>query len=662
MRSPTNLTSPGSPGSPASPPLAWCALLAAALASLGCKGDGSPASPAAALGGPALSGVVLDYTDSFARGVPVSVSGTSTQGKTIIDGRILLPNTSGARLLRVGDSLTTPTLLVPYTSTQGGTFLARPVYLPSLGTGISGTLPATIGSVTTISGESLAGVSLRLETGTAVSNNARGEVEILGVSASRLPVALRAGSNAQAEPRAAFLVEPHGVGFSPPATLTIPRLDPLASGPFDVYRIEPSTGLWTRVQTGVSPVNNGQDLEISVDLGTLYCAVPQGVSATVTVTGRVVSGGAPVEGYRAECWNRSSAPTGPDGIFTIGEVPISFGAYLVRVYPAQPGGTHLPEVVLATSTNPVLGDVGVAARPPDRLRPTVRVTSPTKDQANVPRGTQIVVTFSEAIDPTLAAPYRVVGPKGEVAGSYGFDSAFAVRFRPSLRLEPNDRYTIVVDTKVSDLAGNFLNDDVISFAFTTEAGAPDPPPVDTLAFGIAPLSAAAGAALKIPGRNYTGGTSVSFGAFGGVVQSESGDLITVTVPTTTPAGNATVSLQAGSLAVASLQPLVLDLRGTVARILSGTSNSTALVALERSLPPAQVVVDGSNLGGTGVTLDGVGIAAVDSTVLVGGVNVARGRILTLATPVPATLLSGPVVVRGANANPGAAYRFLLVRE
>lgn len=640
---------------------AWCALALAALSSLGCSGDNSPKS-AAAIGGPTLSGVVLDYTDTLARGVPVEVSGTSAKSQTIIDGRIVLPNTSGARLLRVGDSVSTPTLLVPYTSAQSGTFLTRPIFIPRLGTGISGTLPSSVASVTTISGEELAGVSLRLAAGTSVSNNSRGEVEVLGVSASRLPVALRGGSSNQAEPRAAFMVEPHGVTFTPPATLTIPRLDPLASGPFDIHRIDPSTGTWTRVQSGVSPVNGGRDLQIQVEVGTLYCAVPQGTSATVAVTGRVVSGGTPVEGYRAECWNRTSDPTGADGTFTIPDVPTSFGAYLVRVYPARPGSTHLPEVVLSPSTNPTLGDISVAARPPDRLQPQVRATSPTKDQANVSRSAQIVVTFSEAIDPTQTKPYKVVGPKGEVSGSYGFDSAFAVRFRPSARLDPSDRYTILVDTKVQDLAGNFLDDDAISFAFTTQGGAPDPPATDSLAFGIAPLSAASGQSLQIPGRNYTGGTTVSFAGFNGVVQSETADLITVTVPGTAPAGNTTISLQAGSLAVPSLQPLVLDLRGSVARILSGTNNDAPLVALERASPPAQVIVDGTNLGGTGVTLDGVGVAAVDSTILVGGQSVTKGRTLSIATPVPATFLSGPVVVRGSNANPGAAYRFLLVRE
>ena len=74
------------------------------------------------------------------------------------------------------------------------------------------------------------------------------------------------------------------------------------------------------------------------------------------------------------------------------------------------------------------------------------------------------------------------------------------------------------------------------------------------------------------------------------------------------------------------------------------------------------LVDGNNVGGSSITVDGIGIAAVDSTIVVGGVTVATGRTITLPTPAPATLVSGPVVLRGANGKVGATYRFLQVRE
>lgn len=642
-------------------------LVLMALAGLlftGCGGgSSSPANPAQALGGPALSGVVLDYTGTLVRDVPVEVLGQAgAASKTNLDGRILLPNTTGNQLLRVGDSVKTPTILVPYTSGANETFLTRPVSIPTLGTGISGSVGGSVSAVTTISGEGLPGVTLQLGAGTSISNNARGEVEVLGVSASRLPVPVLGGQNAQAEPKVAFMVEPHQVRFSPPATLRIPRLYPASAGPFEIRKVDTNNGTWTTLQGNVSPVNSASEFVISVDEGTLYCVVPEGTASTVTVTGRVVSGSTPVEGYRAECWNRVSDPTGPDGTFSIANVPTAFGAYLVRAYPERPGVAFAPEVVLATSTSPTLGDVVVTARAADGLRPSVRATSPTDDALNVSRSTQVVVTFSEAIDPTQLKPYKLVGPKGEVAGSYGFDSPFAVRFRPTERLDPSVRYTILADTNVQDLAGNFLDDDAISFSFTTAGGAPDPTPTDTLAFGLAPLTASGGDVVQIPGRNYTGGTTVTFGGQSGVVRSETSELLQVEVPTLANAGNSTVSLSAGSLSIATLQPLVLDLRGSVARILSGTQPDSLLIAIPRSAPPTRFVVDGSNLGGTTVTVDGVGIAAVDSAVLIGGQSLTAGRAITLPVPAPPTFLSGPVVVRGSNDNPGLKYRFLLVRE
>ena len=63
----------------------------------------------------------------------------------------------------VGDSLTAPALLVPFVGNSQGTFVERPVYLPALESGIGGNLPSTTAAVTTISGNELPGVSLRVD-------------------------------------------------------------------------------------------------------------------------------------------------------------------------------------------------------------------------------------------------------------------------------------------------------------------------------------------------------------------------------------------------------------------------------------------------------------------------------------------------------------------
>jgi hypothetical protein len=104
-------------------------------------------------------------------------------------------------------------------------------------------------------------------------------------------------------------------------------------------------------------------------------------------------------------------------------------------------------------------------------------------------------------------------------------------------------------------------------------------------------------------------------------------------------------------------------RGPLAAPVSpGATKDTPLVVVDRQRPPPVIVIDGANVGAASVTIDGVGISAIDSTMPVGGAAVATGRTIGLSTPAPATLLSGPVVLRGGNGKPGATYRFLLVRE
>lgn len=610
---------------------------------------------------PALIGLLRDYTDQPARDVPVRVQGGAS-GTSHVDGLVALgPVTSGAGVLVVGDSVSTPTLLVPFTSSGPYTFLERPIHLPALESGISAAVTlgpgGALGSPLTVAGEALPGVTLELAAGTAV-NGVAGDVRVVPLSPSRLPTPVPPGSG---EPRAGFLVEPHGATFSPAATLTVPRLDPLASGPFDAYRVDPSSGGWVLHQAGlVASGAGGGSLALEVEVGTLYAVVPQLASATVDVTGRIVAGTQPVAGYRASCWNRVSAPTDADGTFTIPGVP-DLGAFLVRAYPAEPGERFAPEVVLSATTTPTLGDLTVSARRADRIRPSVRSTSPADDARDVDPRTHVVVVFSEAVDPArAAAPFELLGTHGRVRGQYNFDNPFTVRFRPNQALDPADTYTILVDRRVEDLAGNRLDDDAIAFRFTTRGGAPAPPPVDTLAFGLDPLHGARGAVVTIPGRNYTGGSVVRFGSTAGLVRNETSEAIEVEVPDFQPAGDVTVSVTAGGVAVGALKPLVFDLRATVARIVSGTATADPLEVYDPAAGHGVLTVEGHNVGGAALTVDGVPFAASDATEVIGGATVATGRVLSVGAP-PDLLVSGPVVLRGTNGKPSATYRFLLVR-
>jgi len=640
--------------------LACAALAAAGLGAwvAGCS-DGS--SRGGAPPAPSVTGVVFDYTDAAARDVPVVVQGGGPVGLTRIDGLFALgPVTVGDRVLRVGDSSATPTLLVPFRGDGTAAFLDRPVYLPALESGIGANVPAAVSTTTVVSGDELPGVSLTFEPGDRVDlpPGTNGEVGVVAVSPSRLPTPLPDGVG---EARAAFLVEPHGADFAGGAELRIPRLDALASGPFDAYRVDRTTGAWEVHDSGVAPVGTDAFV-LEVEEGTLYAVVPRDDAPTVDLTGRVVAGTQPVAGFRASCWNRVSEPTGDDGAFVIEDVPTSFGAFLVRVYPERAGVAFKAEIEVVLAMGQALGDVSVTALPADQIAPTVRETSPDDGDGNVRRRAQVVVTFSEPIDRDLPEPFRLVGLNGKVDGRLNFDNDFRVRFIPAQTLDPSETYQIVVDPAVQDLGGNPIDDSRLVTSFATRGGAPDPAPTDTAAFGITPLSGVKGDTIAILGRNFPGGSQVTFGSTQGLVTAETTDRIEARVPDFEPAGDRTISVSAGGQSVSALRPLVLDLRATVATIFSGDTPEVPLTFVDRADPPMQIVVDGSNVGGTEVTIDGVAVAAVDSQVMVGGANVATGRTIALPAPAPPTILSGPVVVRGANGNAGRTYRFLLVRE
>lgn len=629
------------------------ALLAGGVVAPGCGGGSSGGGVPL----PSVAGVVYDYADEPARGVSVRVLSAGAGVPTRIDGMFALgPVSTG--VLRIGDSVSTPTLLVPFTSSGAATYLDRPVYLPALESGVGANVPATIAAVTTIEGDALPGVSLELAAGTSVSLpvGAATEVRVLGVSPSRLPSVLPGGL----APRAAFLVEPHGATFSPAATLRVPRLDPVAAGPFDAYAVSTTTGQWELVASNLTLV--GDEFEVPVDTGTLVAVVPSAPPTLVDITGRVVAGTQPVAGFRASCWNIASAPTGADGRFVIEDVPASFGLFYVRAYPERPGAEFAPAVALRASDSANLGDISVSARTPDRQRPFVRQTSPTDGQQNVGPEVQVVVIFSEPIDRTFTEPFELLGRTGKVAGRVNYDNAFTVRFIPTQQLELSQRYTILVEKDVTDLSGNALDDKQLAFDFTTRGGTPAAPPTDTVAFGITPLSGVRGDTITILGRNFTGGSSVTFGGTVALVTGESSEEVRARVPDFQPAGDVTLTLSSGGVNVGALRPLVLDLRAQVLALFEGASPDDPLPVVDRAAPPAQFVVSGANIGATQVTVDGLSIAAVDSTELVGGVSVATGRAVPLTTPAPATLLTGPVVVRGANGKPATTYRFLQVRE
>ena len=89
-------------------PLALLAVAALAVAAPGCGGGGGGGGGAPV---PAVSGMVLRYTEEPFPDVPLSVLSGGGSGSTRVDGLVLLgPVATGPRVLRVGDSVSTPTL------------------------------------------------------------------------------------------------------------------------------------------------------------------------------------------------------------------------------------------------------------------------------------------------------------------------------------------------------------------------------------------------------------------------------------------------------------------------------------------------------------------------------------------------------------------------
>jgi ATP-dependent Clp protease adapter protein ClpS len=135
---------------------------------------------------------------------------------------------------------------------------------------------------------------------------------------------------------------------------------------------------------------------------------------------------------------------------------------------------------------------------PDTTPPTVISTSPANGAVNVPIGTTVTVTFSEAMNPatingstiTLKVTSSGAGVSGTVSYSAGTNSA---TFTPSSALAYSTGYTLTVTTGVQDVAGNAM-----ATQFT--AGFTTVPPPDTTpptVIGNSPANGATNVAVNV---------------------------------------------------------------------------------------------------------------------------------------------------------------------
>ncbi|MCA1614546.1 MAG: Ig-like domain-containing protein [Acidobacteria bacterium] len=121
-----------------------------------------------------------------------------------------------------------------------------------------------------------------------------------------------------------------------------------------------------------------------------------------------------------------------------------------------------------------------ASATPDTTRPSVNSITPGNDAAFVPVNTTIVVTFSEAVNPTTAHAdsihVTVTQTGAKVAGSFNVSGA-TVTFTPAGPLPPSTRMSVVI-SGVEDLAGNTNN--FFSSNFDTDVTADSTTPQVTM--------------------------------------------------------------------------------------------------------------------------------------------------------------------------------------
>lgn len=103
----------------------------------------------------------------------------------------------------------------------------------------------------------------------------------------------------------------------------------------------------------------------------------------------------------------------------------------------------------------------------DITPPTIVATTPANESINVARATNIVVTFSEALDPLTinTATFTVDNGTVAVVGTVTYSGVTAT-FNPVLALAPNTEYFGTIQTEVRDLAGNPVATDYV-WSFTT---------------------------------------------------------------------------------------------------------------------------------------------------------------------------------------------------
>ncbi|MHC4924834.1 MAG: Ig-like domain-containing domain, partial [Planctomycetota bacterium] len=102
----------------------------------------------------------------------------------------------------------------------------------------------------------------------------------------------------------------------------------------------------------------------------------------------------------------------------------------------------------------------------DSTKPSVNTRSPDTDATNVDIDTQVVIDFSEAVDPSRLDAGFSLANGGDVPGTFAIsDDCTQLTFTPGQKLDPSTSYTVSLTSSIRDLSNNTL--DATNWSFTT---------------------------------------------------------------------------------------------------------------------------------------------------------------------------------------------------
>jgi len=224
-------------------------------------------------------------------------------------------------------------------------------------------------------------------------------------------------------------------------------------------------------------------------------AVRQDITPPTVVATWPAAGAAGVNPYRP-LWAEFSEPISPTtvspatflvqgpGGSVAGSVGYDPATRRATFDPAAPLAFDSPHTATLTtditdlSGNPLAADFvwTFTTGPEDTTAPTVVARQPAPEASDVPLGADVVITFSEQLDPAtvVAAHFTLQGPYGSVPWSaVDYDEAAArATLDPRGLLLPTTRYTVTIAAGVTDWAGHPLAPADRTWSFTTQAEPP----------------------------------------------------------------------------------------------------------------------------------------------------------------------------------------------